>query len=74
MSYYMWDTCTSHFGPKKIDRVGRGGQGRSKYCPEWAPFFEHVEIIIAYKLDLDSIKLIPRNEFLDPIYLCTTPN
>ena len=20
----MWDTCTSHFGPKKIDRVGRG--------------------------------------------------
>ena len=27
----MWDTCTSHFGPKKIDRVGRGGQGRSKY-------------------------------------------
>ena len=35
---------------------------------------EHVEIIIAYKLDLDSIKLIPRNEFLDPIYLCATPN
>ena len=27
----MWDTCTSHFGPKKFDRVGRGGQGRSKY-------------------------------------------
>ena len=35
---------------------------------------EHVEIIIAYELDLDSINLIPRNEFLDPIYLCTTPN
>ena len=31
MYYYMWDTCTSHFGPKKFDRVGRGGQGRSKY-------------------------------------------
>ena len=27
----MWDTCTSHFGPKKFDRVGRRGQGRSKY-------------------------------------------
>ena len=26
----MWDTCTSHFGPKIIDRVGRGRQGRSK--------------------------------------------
>ena len=24
------------FWTKKIDRVGRGGQGRSKYCPEWA--------------------------------------
>ena len=32
----MWDTCTSYFGPKKIDRVGRGGQRRSKYGPEWA--------------------------------------
>ena len=32
----MWDTCTSHFGPKKIDRVDRGGQGGSKYVPEWA--------------------------------------
>ena len=31
MYYYMWDTCTSHFGPKKFDRVGRRGQGRSKY-------------------------------------------
>ena len=36
MYYYMWDTCTSHFGPKKFDRVGRGGQRRSKYGPEWA--------------------------------------
>ena len=27
----MWDTCTSHSGPKKFDRVGRRGQGRSKY-------------------------------------------
>ena len=27
----MWDPCTSHFGPKKFDRVGRRGQGRSKY-------------------------------------------
>ena len=34
----MWDTCTSHFGPKKFDRVGRGGQGRSKYCQIWASF------------------------------------
>ena len=24
------------FWTKKIDRVGRGGQGRSKYGPEWA--------------------------------------
>ena len=24
------------FWTKKNDRVGRGGQGRSKYCPEWA--------------------------------------
>ena len=23
----MWDTCTSHFEPKKFDRVGRGGPG-----------------------------------------------
>ena len=30
----MWDTFTSHFGPKKIDQVGRGGQGRLKYGPE----------------------------------------
>ena len=29
----MWDTCSSHFGPKKFDRVGRVGQGRSKYGP-----------------------------------------
>ena len=35
----MWDTCTSHFGPKKFDRVGRGGQGRSKYCQIWASFW-----------------------------------
>ena len=34
----MWDTCTSHFGPKKFDQVGRGGQGRSKYCQIWASF------------------------------------
>ena len=34
----MWGICTSHFGPKKIDRVGRGGQGRFKYCPKWASF------------------------------------
>ena len=27
----MGDTCTSYFWPKKFDRVGRGGQGRSKY-------------------------------------------
>ena len=26
------------FWTKKIGRVGRGGQGRSKYCPEWASF------------------------------------
>ena len=26
----MWDTCTSHFEPKKIDRVGRGGAGKVK--------------------------------------------
>ena len=32
----MWDTCASHFGPKKFDQVGRGGQGRSKYGPECA--------------------------------------
>ena len=32
----MWDTCTSHFGPEKYDRVGRGGQIRSKYGQEWA--------------------------------------
>jgi len=32
----MWDTCTSYFGPKKFDRVGRGGQKRSKYGLEWA--------------------------------------
>ena len=32
----MWDTCTSYFWPKKFDRVGRGGQRRSKYGPEWA--------------------------------------
>ena len=32
----MWDTCTSHFGPKKFDLVGRGGQRQSKYGPEWA--------------------------------------
>ena len=30
----MWDTCTSYFGPKKFDWVGRGGQRRSKYGPE----------------------------------------
>ena len=36
VQYYMWDTCTSYFGPKKFDRVGRGGQRRSKYGPEWA--------------------------------------
>ena len=34
----MWDACTSHVGPKKFDQVGRGGQGRSKYYPEWASF------------------------------------
>ena len=33
----MWDTCTSHFGPKKIDRVGRRGQGRSKYITLHGP-------------------------------------
>ena len=32
----MWDTCASHFGPKKFDHVGRGGQGRSKYGQECA--------------------------------------
>ena len=32
----VWDTCTSYFGPKKFDRVGRGGQRTSKYGPEWA--------------------------------------
>ena len=37
MYYHMWDTCTSHFGPKKFDQVGRGGQGRSKYGPEMPP-------------------------------------
>ena len=26
----MWDTCTSHFGPKEFDRVGRGGSGKVK--------------------------------------------
>ena len=26
----MRDTCTHHFEPKKIDRVDRGGQGRSE--------------------------------------------
>ena len=36
----MWDTCTSHFGPKKFDRVGRGGQGRSKYCPLDTPLLK----------------------------------
>ena len=35
---HMWDTCTSHFGPKKFDRFGRGGQGRYKYCQIWASF------------------------------------
>ena len=34
----MWDTCTSHFGPKKFDRVGRGGQGMSKSAPESPDF------------------------------------
>ena len=29
----MWDTYTIHFGPKKIDQVGRGGQGRFKIWP-----------------------------------------
>ena len=35
---YMWNCLNflSHFGPKKFDWVGRGGQGRSKYGPEWA--------------------------------------
>ena len=33
MYYYMWDTCTSHFGVKKIDRVGRGGSGMVKILP-----------------------------------------
>ena len=36
----MWDTCTSHFGPKKIDRVGGGGQGRSRYGPGRTPEME----------------------------------
>ena len=27
----MWDTCTSHFGPKKFDRVGRRGQGINQH-------------------------------------------
>ena len=31
-----WNTCTSPFRPNKFARVGRGGQRRSKYCPEWA--------------------------------------
>ena len=26
----MWDTCTSHFEPKKIDRVSRRGQKQPK--------------------------------------------
>ena len=26
------------FWTKKIDQVGREGQGRSKYCPKWASF------------------------------------
>ena len=26
------------FWTKKIERVGRGGQGRSKYCSKWALF------------------------------------
>ena len=29
----MWDTCTSYFGPKKFDRVGRGGQKKVKIWP-----------------------------------------
>ena len=34
----MRDNCTSHLGPQKFDRVGRGGQGRSKSAPEWPEF------------------------------------
>ena len=37
-------------------------------------YLEYVGIIMAYNLDLDSIKLIPHNEFLDPIYLCANSN
>ena len=25
----MWNNCTSHFGPKKIDRVGKGMEGQN---------------------------------------------
>ena len=34
----MWDTCTSHFGPKKFDQVGRGvreGPNIAKYAPRF---------------------------------------
>ena len=34
----MRDNCTSHLGPQKFDRVGRGVQGRSKSAPEWPEF------------------------------------
>ena len=30
--------CINSSLPKKLDRVGRGGQGTSKYCPKWASF------------------------------------
>ena len=37
----MWDTCTSHFGPKKFDRVGRGRSGKVKIWPRMGLAYIH---------------------------------
>ena len=35
----MWDTCTSHFGPKKFDQVGRGVREGQNIAPNGPRFW-----------------------------------
>ena len=59
----MWDTFSSYFGPKKIDRVGRGGQKSSKYGLEWASLINPMQNFwLQSPLDVPKGVMDPENE------------
>ena len=55
----MWDTCASHFGPKKFDQVGRGGSGKVKIWPRMG--FAYIHFWLQSLLETPKWAMDPRN-------------